>query len=42
MNSKVQRTSDQVGEWIDQNKRQVSEAVNAGKHAYTKAKAEAD
>jgi gas vesicle protein len=42
VNSKVRQTSEQVGDWIDQNKREVTRAVSAGKNAYSKAKAEAD
>jgi len=39
VNSKVRQTTQQVGEWVDQSKHQVSEAVTAGREAYSKAKA---
>jgi gas vesicle protein len=39
VNSKVQETTQRVGDWIDESKNQVAEAVSAGREAYTKAKA---
>jgi gas vesicle protein len=39
VNSKVRHTGQQVGDWIDQGQHQVSEAVSAGRLAFTKAKA---
>jgi gas vesicle protein len=41
VNSKVKMTSRQVGDWIDESQNQVTEAVSAGREAYTKAKANA-
>jgi gas vesicle protein len=37
VNSKVRKTSQQVGDWIDESKNQVAEAVTAGREAYVKA-----
>jgi gas vesicle protein len=39
VNSKVRETTDRVGDWIDESKNQVVEAVSAGREAYVKAKA---
>jgi gas vesicle protein len=39
VNSKVRDTSQQVGDWIEQGQHQVSEAVSAGRLAFSKAKA---
>jgi gas vesicle protein len=41
VNSKVKRTGRQVGDWIDESQHQVTEAMSAGREAYTKAKASA-
>jgi gas vesicle protein len=41
VNSQVKKTSEQVGEWIDEGQVQVAEAVSAGREAYSKAKANA-
>ena len=41
VNAQARRTRQYVGDWIDQNKQQVTEAVNAGREAYNDAKAEA-
>jgi gas vesicle protein len=41
VNSKVKKTSQQVGDWVDESQHQVTEAVSAGREAYTKAKANA-
>jgi gas vesicle protein len=38
VNSKVQETTQRVGDWIDESKNQVTEAVSAGREAYVKAK----
>jgi gas vesicle protein len=38
VNSKVQETTQRVGDWIDESKNQVTEAVSAGRVAYVKAK----
>ncbi len=38
MNSKVKQTSQSVGDWIGQSQHQVSEAVSAGREAFSKAK----
>jgi gas vesicle protein len=38
VNSKVQQTTERVGDWIDESKNQVTEAVSAGREAYAKAK----
>jgi gas vesicle protein len=39
VNSKVQETSQRVEDWIDDSKNQVTEAVSAGREAYTKSRA---
>jgi gas vesicle protein len=39
VNSKVKKTTQQVGDWIDESKDQVTEAVSAGREAFNKAKA---
>jgi gas vesicle protein len=41
VNSKVRKTTEQVGDWIDESQKQVSEVLSAGREAYTKAKANA-
>jgi gas vesicle protein len=41
VNSQVKKTSQQVGDWIDESQDKVSEAVTAGQKAYSKAKANA-
>lgn len=38
VNSKVRQTGQQVGDWIDQGRHQVSTAVSAGRDAFKKAK----
>lgn len=38
MNSKVKQTSQSVGDWIGQSQHQVSEAVSAGREAFSRAK----
>jgi len=38
VNSKVQQTTQRVGDWIDESKNEVTEAVSAGREAYAKAK----
>jgi hypothetical protein len=38
MNSKVKRTSQSFEDWIGQSQHQVSEAVSAGREAFSKAK----
>ena len=38
MNSKAKQTSQSVGGWIGQSQQQVSEAVSAGREAFSKAK----
>jgi gas vesicle protein len=38
MNSQVRQTSQSVGDWIGQSQHQVSEAVSAGREAFSKAK----
>jgi gas vesicle protein len=38
VNSKVEQTSQSVGDWIGQSQHQVSEAVSAGREAFSKAK----
>jgi gas vesicle protein len=38
VNSKVKQTSQSVGDWIGQGQHQVSEAVSAGREAFSKAK----
>ena len=39
VDSKVRQTGQQVGDWIDQGQHQVSEAISAGRVAFSKAKA---
>ena len=38
VNSKVEQTSQSVGDWIGQSQHQVSQAVSAGREAFSKAK----
>jgi gas vesicle protein len=39
VDSKARQTGQQVGDWIDQGQHQVSEAISAGRVAFSKAKA---
>lgn len=39
VNAKARQTRQNVGDWIDENKQQVTKAVSAGRDAYHKAKA---
>ena len=41
VNTSVKKTSKQVGDWIGESQLQVTEAVSAGREAYSKAKANA-